>query len=314
MDLACRRRSDDPRPPAHPARRRPARCRCCPRGRSPAAGPWPAGASPPRRWRWPSPPRPPTPGPGWPWSTCRGSASRPRPSSACRSSGWCASTRPTAVDVPRRGPTSSPPCSTGSSSSSPACRGGSTPGCCAGCSRGCRPARPCCSPSAIPARCRRHAMEASPPVWEGVEHGAGHLRGRRVTVVASGRRIPRPRRAELWLPGPGGIVVAVDGAVGAGSLVRCRGRVTALRLRASIGSLTLASPAGATGGWSRCGAPTGRSSPPGCRRRAGDRAARQPGRRPVAGGRGRGRDDRPAPPPGPAVLPGRRAARPRSRP
>ncbi len=56
-------------------------------------------------------------------------------------------------------------------------------------------------------------MEASIPVWEGVEEGAGHLRGRRVTIVASGRRIPRPRRADLWLPGPGGVVAAVDPAV-----------------------------------------------------------------------------------------------------
>jgi hypothetical protein len=56
------------------------------------------------------------------------------------------------------------------------------------------------------------AIEASTPVWEGVEDGAGHLRGRRVTVVASGRRIPRPRRAELWLPGPDGVVAAVDPA------------------------------------------------------------------------------------------------------
>jgi hypothetical protein len=49
-------------------------------------------------------------------------------------------------------------------------------------------------------------MDASRPVWEGVDRGAGHLRGRRVTVVSSGRRIPQPRRAELWLPGPGGVV------------------------------------------------------------------------------------------------------------
>lgn len=54
------------------------------------------------------------------------------------------------------------------------------------------------------------AMEASTPVWEGVEHGAGHLRGRRVSVVSSGRRIPRPRRSELWLPGPDGVVAAVE--------------------------------------------------------------------------------------------------------
>ena len=49
-------------------------------------------------------------------------------------------------------------------------------------------------------------MEASSPVWVGVEHGWGRLRGRRVTVAATGRRVPRPRRAELWLPGPDGAV------------------------------------------------------------------------------------------------------------
>jgi hypothetical protein len=53
------------------------------------------------------------------------------------------------------------------------------------------------------------SMEASTPVWEGVASGSGHLRGRRVTVAAAGRRIPRPRHAELWLPGPGGVVAAV---------------------------------------------------------------------------------------------------------
>ncbi len=53
-------------------------------------------------------------------------------------------------------------------------------------------------------------MEASSPVWEGVEHGWGHLRGRRVTVSSTGRRVPRPRRAELWLPGPDGTVAVAD--------------------------------------------------------------------------------------------------------
>ena len=57
------------------------------------------------------------------------------------------------------------------------------------------------------------AMEVSTPVWEGVEHGAGHLLGRRVTVVSSGRRVPQPRRVELWLPGPGGVVAAVEPVV-----------------------------------------------------------------------------------------------------
>jgi hypothetical protein len=41
--------------------------------------------------------------------------------------------------------------------------------------------------------------------WEGLGRGHGHLRARRATVVAGGRRgFDRPRQAELWLPGPGG--------------------------------------------------------------------------------------------------------------
>ncbi|HET7720081.1 MAG TPA: hypothetical protein VFK43_08955, partial [Acidimicrobiales bacterium] len=41
--------------------------------------------------------------------------------------------------------------------------------------------------------------------WEGLGRGHGHLRARRATVEAGGRRgHARPRRAELWLPGPGG--------------------------------------------------------------------------------------------------------------
>ncbi len=55
-------------------------------------------------------------------------------------------------------------------------------------------------------------MQAGSPVWEGVERGWGCLRGRRVTVESAGRRVPRPRRAELWLPGPHGGVAAVAAA------------------------------------------------------------------------------------------------------
>jgi hypothetical protein len=41
--------------------------------------------------------------------------------------------------------------------------------------------------------------------WEGLEDGHGHLRARRVTVTRSGRgEAAQPRRAELWLPTPGG--------------------------------------------------------------------------------------------------------------
>ena len=54
------------------------------------------------------------------------------------------------------------------------------------------------------------ALEASTPVWEGVADGWGHLCGRRVAVAATGRRVPSPRHAELWLPGPGGGVAAVE--------------------------------------------------------------------------------------------------------
>lgn len=41
--------------------------------------------------------------------------------------------------------------------------------------------------------------------WEGLGDGHGHLRARRVEVVASGRRgAARERRRWLWLPAPGG--------------------------------------------------------------------------------------------------------------
>lgn len=46
--------------------------------------------------------------------------------------------------------------------------------------------------------------------WEGLGEGHGHLRARRVTVEATGRReAARPRRAELWLPSADGTVEAV---------------------------------------------------------------------------------------------------------
>lgn len=49
-------------------------------------------------------------------------------------------------------------------------------------------------------------MQATTAAWEGAAAGHGHLRARRVGVEAAGRRMPRTRRAELWLPGPGGAV------------------------------------------------------------------------------------------------------------
>jgi len=53
-------------------------------------------------------------------------------------------------------------------------------------------------------------LHAADPHWEGVVNGWGYLRGRRVGVTASGRRIPRPRHATLWLPGADGKVAAID--------------------------------------------------------------------------------------------------------
>ncbi len=49
--------------------------------------------------------------------------------------------------------------------------------------------------------------------WQGVEAGSGHLQGRHLGVVASGRRAAaRPVRVDLWLPAPSGAVAARDRA------------------------------------------------------------------------------------------------------
>ena len=53
-------------------------------------------------------------------------------------------------------------------------------------------------------------LRATQPRWDGLDDGAGYLRGRRVTVSASGRRVPRQRRTELWLPGPGGAIAVAE--------------------------------------------------------------------------------------------------------
>jgi hypothetical protein len=41
--------------------------------------------------------------------------------------------------------------------------------------------------------------------------------------VSSGRRIPQPRRAELWLPGPGGVVAAAEPLLSAEPVLRSVG-------------------------------------------------------------------------------------------
>jgi hypothetical protein len=50
-------------------------------------------------------------------------------------------------------------------------------------------------------------LSASVVGWEGIGRGHGRLEARRVVVTAEGRgAAARPRRAELWLPGPEGTV------------------------------------------------------------------------------------------------------------
>ncbi len=54
-------------------------------------------------------------------------------------------------------------------------------------------------------------LEVSDPVWTGVGRGHGYLEGREVTVTASSRRWPRPRRERLLLPdASGGLAVAPE--------------------------------------------------------------------------------------------------------
>ena len=47
--------------------------------------------------------------------------------------------------------------------------------------------------------------------WEGLDRGHGHLRARRITVAATGRRdASRPRQASLWLTDADGRVTAAS--------------------------------------------------------------------------------------------------------
>lgn len=46
--------------------------------------------------------------------------------------------------------------------------------------------------------------------WFGLADGHGVARGRRTTVQASGRRLPRARSMDLWLPGAEGSAAAID--------------------------------------------------------------------------------------------------------
>ncbi|MCU1398859.1 MAG: hypothetical protein JWN62_1968 [Acidimicrobiales bacterium] len=49
--------------------------------------------------------------------------------------------------------------------------------------------------------------------WEGLGHGSGRLERRRLSVTAHGRRLPRERRLDVWLPGAAGQVDTVHDTV-----------------------------------------------------------------------------------------------------
>jgi hypothetical protein len=51
-------------------------------------------------------------------------------------------------------------------------------------------------------------LAAATPAWEGLGMGHGVASARRVLVQASGRRIPRARTAEMWLPDASGRLAA----------------------------------------------------------------------------------------------------------
>jgi hypothetical protein len=57
-------------------------------------------------------------------------------------------------------------------------------------------------------------LEVTRSRWEGLDHGHGHLQARKVRVVGGGRgEASRPRQADLWLPGPDGVVLPVEAPV-----------------------------------------------------------------------------------------------------
>ncbi len=69
-------------------------------------------------------------------------------------------------------------------------------------------------------------LTADDDQWVGLGDGHGVATGRRVLVELSGRRIPRPRRATMWLPDASGGIVAAP-AVSAAPPRELRHQVTA---------------------------------------------------------------------------------------
>ena len=53
-------------------------------------------------------------------------------------------------------------------------------------------------------------LTADDDQWVGLGDGHGVATGRRVLVEVGGRRMPRPRRASMWLPDTDGCVAATE--------------------------------------------------------------------------------------------------------
>jgi hypothetical protein len=60
-------------------------------------------------------------------------------------------------------------------------------------------------------------LRGGQPTWIGLGHGHGVVRARRMQVEAGGRRLPRPRRAEVWLPAEHGRPAAAEVHDGVGA-------------------------------------------------------------------------------------------------
>ena len=56
-------------------------------------------------------------------------------------------------------------------------------------------------------------ISAGEGTWTGLGNGHGVASGRRLVVEVGGRRVPRPRRATMWLPDANGSIVGAGGGV-----------------------------------------------------------------------------------------------------
>ena len=76
--------------------------------------------------------------------------------------------------------------------------------------------------------------------WEGLGQGDGHLRARRAVVEATGRRgHDRPRRAELLLPGPGGVLATAPPMAAAPPMADCAALPRPICMMTAVRTLVL---------------------------------------------------------------------------